>query len=249
MASLHSITLDEEGCSHYYQCVFRNIPFSMPLQMVADFVVPKSTSATIQQLASLGCKIVPHKLHSFKEALPTKFGFVTFFVHHEAQGSRDDDLIHRLCVRWLTEELPTQCDCGVQMVLSQPRNCCQSGPFLKHLHRVCKLFSTDSGVQDIKKLETLVLGHVAFHVLEEEKQTSQEVRGDKEEGDSVVDWKIRRVAEGECWGCVADIRPENIPAVELGWLRKCHNQFPESATIENLQAFFSAMLAPLVTVV
>jgi len=243
MASLHSITLDEEGCSHYYQCVFRNVPFSMPLQMVADFVVPKPTSPAVQQLAALGCKIVPHKLHSFKEALPTKFGFVTFFVHHDAQGSRDDDAIHRLCLQWLTTELPAQCEGGVQMVLSQPRDCCQSGPFLKHLHRVCPLFGPDGGVQDVKKMETFILGHITFHSLPQELPPSDEEI--PAEVGRTTGIKIRRVASSDSWGAVGDIRTESIPAVELGWLRKNHHKFPETATTESIEAFFSEMLAPL----
>lgn len=226
--------LDEEGCSHYYNCSIRSVPMTMPLQMVADFIVPKETSPILLELRALGCRMVPHKLHCYKETnLQSKFGYVTYFVHHTAEGSRDDAAIHQLCLRWLTEELPTQADVDVKIALAQPRNCCQAGPFLHHMHATCRLFR--SGVQDVKKLETFVLGFVAFPELP---------AASCSEGNGVSSPLLRR--REDAWGQVGTIIPESIPAIELGWLRRIHADFPEKADVASLQAYFKLQLEPLV---
>jgi hypothetical protein len=240
MASLHSITLDEEGCSHYYLCNISRIPTSMPLQMVADFIVPKQTSPVVAELETLGVRIVPHKLHCYKEPLPTKFGYVTYFLHHKAEGSRDDEKIHQLFVQWATTELPKQTECDVRIRLAQPLNCCQSGPFLRHLNASSKALAKEDGAKDVKKMETFLLSHLVF-LTQEELEESAGAAGSP---------TIRRVAsENESWGVVGSVAPSSIPAAELGWLRKeLPAYFPKVANVSSLEAFFSDILGSLVVI-
>lgn len=237
MASMHSITLDEEGCSHYYHCNISRAPVSMPLQMIADFIVPKPSSPAVVALEALGCRIVPHKLHCFKEPLPTKFGYVTYFLHHKAEGSRDDERMHQLFVQWATTELPLQTENGVRIQLAQPLNCCQAGPFLHHMHASCKALAPVGGALDAKKMETFLLSHVTFFSLEEL---------DENCAAAVASPTIRRVTQDEAWGVVGSIHPASIPAAELGWLRKeLPDHFPAVADVASLNTFFADVMGPL----
>lgn len=213
----------------------------MPLQMVADFIVPKQTSSIVAELETLGVRIVPHKLHCYKESLPTKFGFVSYFLHHKAEGSRDDEKIHQLFVQWATTELPKQTECDVRIRLAQPLNCCQSGPFLRHLHASSKALAKEGGALDVKKMETFLLSHITFF-------TQAEL---EESAGAAGSPTIRRVAsESESWGVVGTIAPSTIPAVELGWLRKeLPAHFPKVADVSSLETFFYEILGSLVAVV
>ena len=228
MASMHSVTLDEEGCSHYYHCVLSNIEFSMPLSVVADFIVPKPSSPAVQALEQLGCRVVPHKLHSFKEKLPTKFGFVTYYIHHKAEGSRDDVAIHKLFLQWVRHELPQQLTNGVKLVLAQPATCCQAGPFLREIRKACGMIHA---AKDALKVETFLLSKVNFY--------EQEVVGEQQAPSPDHEWEGVKVGS---------VLVENIPAVELAWLRTEHPEFPEKADVDSLMDFFGAQLHPHFTV-
>ncbi|KAK7199719.1 hypothetical protein NESM_000017900 [Novymonas esmeraldas] len=158
----HSLELDRSMSLHYYHCVLHGVPFQLPVSELATHVVPQKASGVVQRLASVGCRVVPHQLHVYKEPLETKFGYVSFFVHLAPHTEADTAAIHALVCEWIRTDLASQlatAQCMVQ--LAQPPECHSSEPFLDAFRLLCPLLDP-SNAADTKKLETFVLARVSF---------------------------------------------------------------------------------------
>ena len=277
MAAHHSLTIDEEACSHYYHCTFSEVPFTATIQQVAELIVPNASDASVAKLEALGCRIVPHKLYSYKETLPRKLGYLTYYIHHRSNGTRDDEAIHNLFLQWLEDELPRRIAAAphaqtTQVRLAQPKNCFVAGPFLKELNDVCQ-FLSPVHCKDPKKMETFILTKVIWpavtssSILPRRESVHSEETGEET---STADMRIRRSVVGvihqqrqkdDAWGVVGKIEFASLSEEELGWLRKEHHgchaataaAFDDKSTSDILRrsvvsGFLSAALVPLLSV-
>ena len=93
-----------------YRVVVVGVPMEFPLPTLANCLLPNpATHASIQSLSeehSVG--VIAHKLHIFKEKLPSKFGHVDYYL--QSSGSEMDlsgirSGLQALFLRWVSEEL------------------------------------------------------------------------------------------------------------------------------------------------
>lgn len=239
MAAQHSLTIDEEAVSHYYHCIIANVPLDLPVQQLAELITPLASSPHVLALASLGCRPVPHKLHAYKERLATKFGFVTYFIHHQHDGSRNDAAIHEHVLRWLAEDVPTALAAkgsAVTVRLAQPPDCFTAGPFLKELNRACA-FLAPPFARDPKKLETFVLTRLRFLPPPAPAAAEEPQRVPSSPEDPNAPWP--RVGTFDA----------ALSAADVAWLATQHTGFAALSSTDQgtVSAFFRAGLKPLVS--
>lgn len=163
-----------------YHCAIYDVPFDLKIQAIATSLVPDPQSPPVRALAKLGCRVVPRALHIYKEPLHRKFGFVILHLTAEDASMQPAEVAgtvsllerttdtaswpHNLMKRWIADDLATQLgehQCRVQ--LCQPPDCRDGDLFLQLLRQHCTLLSADT-VDDIKKMETFILGKVHINV-------------------------------------------------------------------------------------
>ncbi|KPI90850.1 hypothetical protein ABL78_0083 [Leptomonas seymouri] len=254
--ALHSLDLDKSLCSHYYHCVLSNIPFHTPLADIAPHVVPRLESDTVKKLTAIGCRVVPHQLHVYKEPLDTKFGYVSFFIHQVPNSTASAAETHLLILEWVDLDLTSQLQsvkCKVQ--LAQPPECHSSEPFLEVLRQECPLLDPGKNL-DTKRLETFLLTHVRFGELrenawinerggakrrsaassstmkdEEECLMQEEVEGEAEEVGCTM--SSRHMTNERVWKPVARFSISSLSPKELVWLKRQLPSFPPLLITDN----------------
>jgi hypothetical protein len=275
MAAHHSLSIDEEACSHYYHCALSDVPFQCTIQQIAELIVPGAADPSAVQLAALGCRIVPHKLYTYKETLPRKLGYLTYYIHHRGSGTRDDAAIHHHFLTWLEVELPLRLQTAgganqtTRVLLAQPKNCYVAGPFLKELNRAAE-FLSPSVCKDPRKMETFLLGKVVWQTATAAAASERATLVEGAEADdtappSTAEQRIqylhqKKIPE-EPWGVVGTVVAGTLSPEELVWLRKEHHgcQTSTAAVFEKegateaekaaaVRAFLTQTLRPLLAV-
>ncbi len=232
MAAHHSLSIDEEACSHYYHCTLSEVPFQCTIQQIAELIVPSPTAdPSVAQLEALGCRIVPHKLYTYKETLPRKLGYLTYYIHHRGNGTRDDEAIHDLFLTWLEMELPMRLQAAggsTRVLLAQPKNCYVAGPFLKELNRAAE-FLSPTQCKDPRKMETFLLGKILWTPavsVAAANETLKLVEGAAEPSSTAelrIQFLHQKKLPEEPWGVVGKLEAGSLAPEELVWLRKEHH--------------------------
>eukprot|EP00796_Vickermania_ingenoplastis_P013306 gene13306-9143_t len=152
---------------HYYTVSLYDVPFDLPLNVIAEGIVPREDSVRVTALkAAHQLQIVPHQLQVYKEPLKTKFGYASYAVLCPESTTREaHDAIHQGILEWIDVELTAQLlvlHCATK--LAQPRECFSSTVFIRAVDRHCQIFE---GVGDKLKFRCFVLSKLAFHPCKE----------------------------------------------------------------------------------
>jgi hypothetical protein len=266
MAAHHSLSIDEEACSHYYHCTLSEVPFQCTIQQIAELIVPNPQDPSVAKLDALGCRIVPHKLYTYKETLPRKIGYLTYYIHHKSDGSRDDEAIHHLFLAWLEVELPARmAACGpsqtMRVQLAQPKTCYVAGAFLRELNATSEFLSPVQ-CKDPRKMETYLLGKVTWATNDPANRGAvQEAETPASTAELRIEIVHQKRLPDEPWGIVGSLNVTQLGIEDVAWLRKehhgCHAAtaavFDSAASredekLEALKSFLAQALAPLFTV-
>lgn len=250
MAAAESLNFDSEAATHYFFCVLSGVPLALPVSAIAAVVAPRTESETVRRLDTIGCSIVPHQLHIFKEPLDAKFGFVTFFMQQRFPTT-DPAEVHRLVLHWIRHDLTAQLESiQVNVALGQPSECYSSVPFSKALRRQC-LFLDATKTKDVKKMETFLLSKVNFG--------NEGLNAHKNKRADTTFSGTEAVPE-DVWGVIGSFCVSSLKPKELLWLAREQKGFPSvlvtnrklstvSCDLQALGAFLEKALSPMIKVV
>ncbi|ORC88378.1 uncharacterized protein TM35_000172500 [Trypanosoma theileri] len=228
MAALESLNFDVDGAVHYIHCVLSNVPLQLSVSELGPKVVPDPNSAIVMQMDSIGFRVIPHRLHIYKEPLSTKFGFVTFFIAQAPSPAssveRDTEMIatpakvHELATTWVRQDLTKQlASIGVKVQLGQPLKCYSSVPFLRALNEKCSFLDAEI-VKDTKKLETFLLTKMAFD--------DESINNKKNKKKHVEKSPSKDNNTEESWNTVGSLHVSSLNSRELLWLSQQNRRFP-----------------------
>ncbi|KAH9578874.1 hypothetical protein LSM04_006535 [Trypanosoma melophagium] len=266
MAALESLNFDVDGALHYIHCVLFNVPMELSVSEIAPMVVPDPNSEIVKEMESIGCHIIPHRLHIYKEPLSTKFGFVTFFIRQtcppppsslssssmegESKSIITPEKVHHLATTWVHHDLTRQlASLNVKVQLGQPPECYSSVPFLRALNQQCSFLDSKT-VKDTKKLETFLLTKVKF---------GDELINSHKNNNNIEESSGNDNAEAS-WNTVGLFPMSSLSSRELLWLSRQQRNFPPILVTNNdfanatcdkkaLQSFLEDTLNPIVEVV
>lgn len=239
--------LNLETSSHYYAIALFNIPFDLPLALLAEGIAPRETSDAVRRLKDdYQARIVPHQLQVYKEPLRTKFGFCTVAVTTTlsptaACASDREESIHKLVRHWIDVDLTAQmnllrCQCH----LAQPQECYHALDFINGLDQQCRLFK-DAG--DNGKLRYFFLSKVRFL-----RSAEARIRNTKAEE-----------SKGRWMAACAEFQIDSLGPLEVMWAKKnianappilMTNNDPKTARMDQDAwfTFLSEGFAPLIRV-
>lgn len=229
MAAHHSLDLNKATCDHYYHCIIYDVPFTLPVSQIAEHVSPQPQSSNVRELAMHGGRIVPHQLHLYKENMNTKFGYVSYFVHHGSHVNVDNGLVHRLVLQWIEQDLTPQLllvNCHAK--LGQPTECHSSEPFLAAFNRLCPILNPETCI-DSRKMETFLLSRVEFNKAVSNASlwccygSTSELKGNETGREEAAD---RANAPTPEWQPVGTVAWKSLRPKELIWLKKELKNFP-----------------------
>nr|CCD12609.1 unnamed protein product [Trypanosoma congolense IL3000] len=261
MDALNPQDFDSRTATHYYLCILSEIPHPVTLRMISSAFVFEPECEAVEKLRTMGCNIVPYRLHVFKEPLPLKFGLVEFYIYHTTEGETADPAeVHELFLDWMGTVLRLQIS-GLNslIALGQPSELYSATPFLTELSRVCSFFNSGA-IDDLDKVRTFILSKVRFNCdgLNAHVNARARVSEAVEMGSGEVVAEDRGNARGSVteWKSVGKLQLSMISPEEMLWLSKQHRQFPpvsvQGKTITyntvTVDAFLRESLAPLIEV-
>lgn len=151
----------------YYTVSLYDIPFELPLNIIAESIVPREDNEKIVFLKEKhNIDVIPHQLQVFKEPLQTKFGYVTYAAPCRADApSETHEVVQKMLLRWIQADLASQlavikCKCQ----LAQPKECYSSLQFMAALEKQGEIFKK---VGDKTKFRAFLLSKVTFTPSEE----------------------------------------------------------------------------------
>lgn len=91
----------------YYNVALFSIPGDLQLKVIAESVVPVEANQRVAMLwEKFHVRLIPHQLQIYKEALPYKFGYVTYAVNCTEEISLDKYAeLHSITLSWIEEDL------------------------------------------------------------------------------------------------------------------------------------------------
>lgn len=151
----------------YYTVSLYDIPFELPLNIIAESIVPREDNEKIGFLKKKhNVDVIPHQLQVFKEPLQTKFGYVTYAAPCAADASSEThEVVQKMLLRWIQTDLVAQlavikCKCQ----LAQPKECYSSLDFIASVEKQCEIFKK---VGDTTKFRAFLLSKITFVPSEE----------------------------------------------------------------------------------
>jgi hypothetical protein len=209
----------------YYRVVFSNVPLEFPLSTLANHLLPDGNcqETVAKLLGDFHVVVVPHRLHTFKEKLPEKYGHVDYYLS-PAPGHQDQctgETLHQnqaelqsLFLTWVADELtPTLSVAvpGIQVrVVGSPEWLTSLGSSAIPLLDRFTALPMCQGSADPLKIVVFLQTKLSYH------------------------------APGQC-----QLQLKDITIPQLAWLRGQVHQFPVKASSDDLKQYFEAALAPL----